>query len=208
MNPTSILTAGAGGLDRRDAATGTGLWAFMAMATSLFSLFVTAYVLRMEGSDWSAIGMPWQLWLSTVLLAAGSVTLQQAANAARAANRVEARLLFYSGGACALAFLAVQLWAWQVLLAMRVMPVGNPAGSFFYMLTALHGLHVLGGLIGWSMTARLIQRGDSPGDLAHVARTMALCARYWHFLLLVWVVLFATFSGVTPAVVRFICGTP
>jgi cytochrome c oxidase subunit 3 len=208
MNSTSILNAGAGGLDRRDAATGTGLWAFMGMVTSLFFLFVTAYVLRMEGSDWSAIGMPWQLWLSTVLLAAGSVTLQQAAMAARDANRAEARLLFYCGGVCALSFLAVQLWAWEVLLSMRVMPVGNPAGSFFYMLTALHGLHVVGGLIGWGITARVMRRSDSPGDTAHVARTIALCARYWHFLLFLWVVLFATFAGVTPAVVRFICGTP
>lgn len=207
MNAIS-LSHTADGMDRRDAATGTGLWMFMLVASSLFSLFIAAYVLRMDGSDWSAIGMPWQLWLSTVLLSAGSLMLQQAAVAARHAQRVEARVLFYAGGACALAFLAVQLWAWQVLLGMRVMPVGNPAGSFFYMLTALHGLHVLGGLAGWGMTARLIRGNDAPGDAAHIARRIALCARYWHFLLLVWVMLFATFAGVTPAVIRFICGTP
>jgi cytochrome c oxidase subunit 3 len=107
-----------------------------------------------------------------------------------------------------LAFLAAQLWAWQVLLAMRVMPVGNPAGSFFYLLTTIHGLHVAGGLAGWSVTARLVWSEDRGRDPAHIARFIALCARYWHFLLLVWGVLFATMSGLTPELVRFICGTP
>lgn len=204
MNTTSILNAGPGTLVRRDAAVGTGLWLFMGVASALFSLFIAAYLMRMESGDWSAIGMPWQLWLSTGLLVAGSVMLQQAAVAARLLQRDQARALFLAGGACALAFLVAQLWAWQALLAMQVKPVGNPAGSFFYLLTMLHGLHVVGGLIGWSVTARLVWHG---GDASHIARFITLCARYWHFLLAVWVVLFATLAGVTPEVVRFICGT-
>jgi cytochrome c oxidase subunit 3 len=207
MNTTSMMNVGAGGLSRRDAAVGTGLWLFMLMATALFSLFIAAYLMRMDGSDWSAIGLPWQLWLSTVLLVAGSMALQQAAIAARHGELDQARTMFLSGGACALAFLAAQLWAWQVLLTMRVMPVGNPAGSFFYLLTTIHGLHVLGGLVGWALTSRLVWSNDSPRDLAHIARIIALCARYWHFLLMVWVVLFSTLSGLTPELVRFICGT-
>jgi cytochrome c oxidase subunit 3 len=207
MNTTSIFNVGAGGPDRRDAAVGTGLWLFMLVATTLFTLFIAAYVMRMDGSDWSAIGMPWQLWLSTVLLVAGSVALQQAAIAARHADWEQARAMFLSGGACALAFLAVQLWAWQVLLTMRVMLVGNPAGSFFYLLTTMHGLHVVGGLVGWAVTARLVWDGGPRRDSAHIARFIALCARYWHFLLLVWVVVFSTLSGLTPELVRFICGT-
>jgi cytochrome c oxidase subunit 3 len=205
---SSTFNIGSEGLARRDAAMGTGIWLLMFVATALFSLFIAAYLMRMDTPDWSAIGMPWQLWLSTTLLIAGSVALQQAAISARRSDWEGARVMFLAGGACALAFLAAQLWAWQVLLAMRVMPVGNPAGSFFYLLTTIHGLHVAGGLAGWSVTARLVWSEDRGRDAAHIARFIALCARYWHFLLLVWGVLFATMSGLTPELVRFICGTP
>jgi cytochrome c oxidase subunit 3 len=210
MNTATLMDGRAHGVARRDAAVGTGLWLFMVAATALFSLFIAAYVMRMDSADWSVIGMPWQLWLSTVLLVAGSVALQQAAIAARHMDWDQVRTTFLASGAFAVAFLVVQLWAWNVLLAMRVMPVGNPAGSFFYLLTTIHGLHVAGGLVGWGVTARLVWSGEPPRDLvqsAHVARLVALCARYWHFLLMVWLVLFSTLSGLTPDLVAYICGT-
>jgi cytochrome c oxidase subunit 3 len=81
--------------------------------------------------------------------------------------------------------------------------VGNPAASFFYLLTAMHGLHVIGGLVGWTVTARGALRG---GGTARVAELIALCARYWHFLLAVWIVLFAAVGWLTPELVRLICG--
>lgn len=189
--------------DRRAASTGIGLWAFMGVATALFSLFTLAYAMRMDSGDWSPIAMPWQLWLSTGLLVAGSACLQRAASAARGDHPAAARTLLGAGGACALAFLGVQLWAWQVLQAAQVMPAGNPAASFFYLLTAMHGLHVIGGLAGWAVTARGAGRAACPA----FAWRVALCARYWHFLLAVWVVLFATLGWLTPEVVRWICGT-
>jgi cytochrome c oxidase subunit 3 len=103
-----------------------------------------------------------------------------------------------------MAFLGSQLWAWQTLLDARVMLAGNPAASFFYVLTALHGLHVIGGLVAWGATA---QAAASPAaEPRRLALTIALCARYWHFLFVVWVVLFAALGWLTPEFVRFICG--
>jgi cytochrome c oxidase subunit 3 len=148
--------------------------------------------------------MPQQLWLSSALLVAGSVLLQRASAAARATSWVTAQRLMLAGGVSAMAFVGVQLWAWQVQLAAHVVLAGNPAASFFYVLTALHGLHVLGGLIAWAATVPTV--GPRPDDPAGVARRVALCARYWHFLLAVWVVLFAALGWLTPDVVRFICG--
>ena len=224
--------------ERHDAAAAVaavriGLWVFMGVASALFSLFIAAYVMRMDASDWSVIAMPWQLWLSTALLVAGSAALQQASGAARLAHWPQARALLLAGGACALVFLAVQLWAWRALLAIHVGPAGNPAASFFYLLTAMHGLHVAGGLAAWAVTTRRFLRdGDAaaqspPGrpkatgaplggsevhEVTSVGATspawrIALCARYWHFLLALWLLLFATLGGLTPEVVRFICGT-
>ncbi|NOV24568.1 bb3-type cytochrome oxidase subunit III [Cupriavidus necator] len=178
-----------------------GLWVFMGVVSSLFALFLTAYALRMDSPDWHRIGLPWQVWLSTALLAAGSVSMAVASHAARRGEMAMARRALRLGGLGAAGFVASQLWAWQALGAMQVMPAGNPAGSFFYLLTAMHGLHVLGGLAGWgvAMSAR--------GSGATAVLRMQLCARYWHFLLAVWVVLLAALGWLTPELVRYICGT-
>ncbi|WP_234815024.1 bb3-type cytochrome oxidase subunit III [Noviherbaspirillum denitrificans] len=188
------------GVTEREPA-GVALWFFIAVATSLFSLFIAAYVMRMDGADWSVIAMPWQLWLSTALLIAGSICLQLASAFGHRKRWNGAHVLLLAGGACAFSFLAVQLWAWQVLLDNRVVPVGNPASSFFYLLTAMHGLHVAGGLVGWGITVSGFHRA------VPTEWRMALCARYWHFLLAVWLVLFAALGWLTPEVVRIICGT-
>lgn len=217
MNITAILKAPADGRSdahpsgtsgwyrrRRFTASGIGLWVFMGVATALFSLFIAAYTMRMDGTDWSPIAIPWQLWLSTALLFAGSAMLQRAKTLAHHTEWKQARLLLMIGGMCAFAFLCVQLWAWQALLTMRIMPAGNPAASFFYLLTAMHGLHVIGGLVGWGWTMQSAGHGAEP---VRMPGRIGLCARYWHFLLAVWLVLFATVGWLTPDLVRLICGT-
>ena len=188
--------------DAHASAASIGLWVFMGVATVLFSLFTMAYVMRMDSSDAVTLELPWQLWLSSSLLVAGSATLFRAARAARRAELLRTRRLLTAGGLFAFAFLGVHLWAWQVLWAAQVMPSGNPAGSFFYLLTAMHGLHLAGGLVGWAWTARFAWR--EPGAAAW---RVALCARYWHFMLAVWLGLFALLGWVTPEVARFICGS-
>lgn len=84
------------------------------------------------------------------------------------------------------------------MLGARVSFIGNPAGSFFFVLTALHALHVAGGLIAWAW----VQRSPQPA-----AWRIALCARYWHFLLLVWIALFGMLSFIDPQIAARICGT-
>lgn len=178
-----------------------GLWIFMGVVTVLFALFLTAYAMRMDSPDWQRIALPWQVWLSTALLTAGSVAMQAAVRLARAGRMAGARRALRLGGLGAAAFVASQLWAWQALHAVHVGPASNPAGSFFYLLTAMHGLHVLGGLAGWAFASRF--RGSGEGAVLR----MVLCARYWHFLLAVWVVLLAALGWLTPEIVRYVCGT-
>jgi cytochrome c oxidase subunit 3 len=184
-----------------DAPASIGLWVFMGVVTVLFALFLTAYAMRMDSPDWQPIALPWQVWLSTALLAAGSVSMQAAVGLARAGRMAGARRALRLGGLGAAAFVASQLWAWHALQAIHVGPANNPAGSFFYLLTAMHGLHVLGGLAGWAFAAGF--RGSGEGAVLR----MALCARYWHFLLAVWAVLLAALGWLTPEIVRYICGT-
>ncbi len=169
--------------------TSVALWFFIAVASSLFLLFSAAYVMRMNGNDWSMIDLPWQLWLSTGLLTLTSVLLA-------AANKTKNPYPLMASWGSAVLFLFAQLWVWKVLQASHITASGNPAASFFYLLTAMHGLHVLGGLVALFITIR------TPSALR-----IKLCARYWHFLLIVWLVLFAMLSGLTPHLVRIICGT-
>lgn len=191
MNASATLELGAPTW-RRSQATGIGLWVFIAVASTLFALFLTAYAMRMlDAPDWSPIAMPWQLWLSTLWLVAGSLSLHTASRH----SGTRARRLLQVGGACALAFVLTQWSAWQALQQARVALAGNPAASFFYLLTALHGLHVIGGLVAWGLT---LHDGQ--------AWRIALCARYWHFLLVLWLLLFAALGWLTPEIVAFICG--
>ncbi|AMP10488.1 cytochrome c oxidase subunit III family protein [Collimonas arenae] len=211
MNQAAILKVPAVGYgksgpgfqgDRRGAAISVALWLFIGVATALFLLFIAAYVMRMDASDWSPLAMPWQLWLSSALLALASVLLQLAARAASVLLLQRARTRLLAAGMCGCAFLIVQWWGWLALQAIHVTTTGNPAGSFFYLLTAMHGLHVAGGLVAWGITAAGARRQDA-GRLAWQIR---LCARYWHFLLAVWLLLFAVLGWLTPDVVRMVCG--
>ncbi len=194
----------------RARAIGVGLWVFIGVASTLFALFVAAYVMRIASSDGAPLALPWQLWLSTSLLVAASAAMQACSAAARRARWARARSLWRVGGIGALAFLAAQGWAWQVLQAAQVTVAGNPAASFFYLLTAMHGLHVLGGLVAWATAAQAFPRpgATSSDSVDPAAWRLVLCARYWHFLLAVWLVLLGVMAGVTPELARVICGVP
>ena len=170
------------------AAPKTGLRWFLAVVTMVFTLFIAAYAERMELSDWHALPLPALLWLNTVLLIFSSVALQKARNAAIRGQIDGMKTGLLAGGIFVFAFLAGQLIAWQQLVASGFYAAANPANAFFYLVTALHGLHLIGGLVAWGRTmARM--RGDF--DIVLVRRSVDLCADYWHFMLLIWLVLFA-----------------
>ncbi len=164
-----------------------GLGVFLAVATSLFALSISAYLMRMEGADWRPLAQPMVLWFNTAVLIFGSVFFQRACNAAKSGQVGGVRLGLLAGGAFTLVFLAGQLWAWQQLNAAGYYLTTNPANAFFYLLTALHGLHLLGGLWVWAKTTVKVQRGAAVHE---VRLSVELCTVYWHFLLVVWLVLF------------------
>ena len=165
-----------------------GLGAFLAVATSLFALSISAYFMRMHLADWSPLPEPRVLWLNTALLILGGIFFQRARNAAQRGQIDGVRVGLLAGGAFTFAFLVGQLWAWQQLNAAGYFLTTNPANAFFYMLTALHGLHLLGGLWVWGTAVAKVRRGVGVGK---VRLSVELCTVYWHFLLAVWLVLFA-----------------
>jgi cytochrome c oxidase subunit III len=164
-----------------------GLGVFLAVAGSLFALFTSAYFMRMHMGDWHHLPVPRLLWLNTGVLVASSVALQWAQGAARRGQLDGVKAGLLGGALTALLFLAGQLLAWRQLAAEGHFVASGPASSFFYLLTAVHGLHLLGGLVALGRTVGKVWRGDGPDQ---VRLSVELCATYWHFLLLVWLVLF------------------
>lgn len=170
-----------------------GLRMFLAVVTVLFSLLIMAYGSRMEFEDWRPAPQLSLLWLNTAMLVLSSVAMQWAKIAARRGEMNGVTTGLIAGGVFAVAFLGGQIWAWRQLDMVPAFDITNPAIGFFYLITALHGLHLLGGLVAWAMTIAKLWRGS---DVARVRLSVGLCVVYWHFLLVVWLVLFGLlFSG-------------
>lgn len=165
-----------------------GLLSFIAVVTSLFALFLSAYMMRMKFADWSPVSEPNILWLNTVILALASAAFQLTRGAARRSQSLTVKVGLIVGGVCTILFLAGQLVAWGQLNAGGFFMAGNPANSFFYVLTALHGLHLIGGMWVWGRTTLRMMTG---ADAQSIRLSVELCTVYWHYLLLVWIGLFA-----------------
>ncbi len=164
------------------------LGAFMAVVTSLFGLFFSAYAQRMELNDWVRLDDPGILWVNTVLLVLASIAMNQAIRAARRDDTAATRKAWVVAGVLSFAFLAGQVLAWNGLHETGLVMGRDPASAFFYLLTAIHGLHIVGGLWVWGRTAGRLRAASEVGE---IRTSIELCAVYWHFMLLVWIFLFA-----------------
>ena len=166
-----------------------GLRVLLAVIGVLFTILIVAYSERMTfGGDWRPLPEPWLLWLNTAVLVLSSAGLQWARVCAGRGRMDGVRKGLFAGGVSAFAFLAGQLLAYRELVDLGYYASTNPANAFFYLITALHGLHLMGGLVAWGRTTDKVRRGV---EVAKVRLSVELCATYWHFLLLVWLVLFA-----------------
>jgi cytochrome c oxidase subunit 3 len=171
-----------------------GLGVFLAVASSLFALFISAYSMRMALVDWRTLPVPKLLWFNTGVLILSSVALQWSYVAVRRHDAEGVMVGLLAGGAAGVIFLAGQLLAWQQLRAAGYFVASNPANSFFYLLTAVHGLHLAGGLVALGRTSAKVWRS---AEIADASLSVELCAIYWHFLLLVWLVLLGLLTGWT-----------
>jgi cytochrome c oxidase subunit 3 len=164
-----------------------GLRVFLTVATVVFSLVFIAYADRMTFPDWRPLPEPWLLWLNTAILILSSFALQKARSAAEQGRVEVIKSGLLAAGVLAFAFLAGQLVVWQQLVALGYFAAANPANAFFYVVTALHGLHLLGGLVAWGRTSAKVWHAR---DVAEVHLSVELCAVYWHFLLIIWLAMF------------------
>ena len=171
-----------------------GTWVAMASILMLFTALSSAYIVRAaSSSDWQPLAMPRILLLSSALLLVSSVTLESARRKLKhaASNAYRSRLLLTV--VLGVGFLVSQLIAWRQLAKQGVYIASNPHSSFFYLFTAAHGVHLLGGL---TALGYLSLRSRAPlEDKSALAKSKAQAKAdavtiYWHFMDFLWLYLF------------------
>jgi cytochrome c oxidase subunit 3 len=168
----------------------------------LFTLLTIAYAERMVDESWRPAPPLRLLWLNTGMLVLASAAFQWAKigvdravssplSRPRAMKQVKWGLI--AAGVFGSAFLGGQMVAWWQLNSMPSFDITHPAVAFFCLITGLHALHMLGGLVAWGGAAA---RANEVVDFSRLRQSVRLCAIYWHYLLAVWLVLFGLlFSG-------------
>ena len=150
-----------------------------------FMALTSSYIVRKgAGIDWQRFIVPRILWFNTAILLISSVTLSRSRRDCCATTREGFRHWWYVTTALGLLFLVGQLIAWRQLAAAGVFLATNPSSSFFYVLTAAHGLHILGGL------GALLSVAFHKGRRITQATSPNIVAMYWHFMDGLWVFLF------------------
>ena len=165
-----------------------GVRTIMVVSTVIFSLFVVSYSDRMLVHDWRSLSEPWLLWVNTIILIFTSFVFHKTKVLSDKNEFEKAKNYLLIVGFLTFAFITGQLLVWQYYVNLGQYASTNPANAFFYLFTALHGVHVLGGLFFWGRaTTKLFTKNFS---VLKIKQAIELCAIYWHFLLIVWFILF------------------
>ena len=164
------------------------LLTLLAVVTSFFALILSAYSLRMELGDWVPMTEPQLLWTNTAMLILASIAFQWTRNGAVKGRTSRLKPGLIAAGLLTTAFVAGQFVAWQQLQADGQFLTNNPSNAFFYFLTGAHAVHILGGMYVWARATTRVLLGTAEGGA--IRRSIELCTIYWHFLLLVWLILF------------------
>ncbi len=168
----------------------TAIWVFLFAVTMMFAAFSSALIVRKGSSmDWQGFTLPSILYFNTLLLAASSGTLEVARRRVekymtglRLSSEHPARWLYITLG-LGLLFVVGQYIAWRQLRAQGLYLATNPSSSFFYLLTAVHAIHVLGGL------GALLYVISKLNKTTLRRNTIVATSRYWHFMGVLWIYL-------------------
>ena len=169
------------------------MWVGLGSVLVMFAVLMLVFLLRARRADnWQPVIFPQLFWFSTAVLMASSATLEAARGSLkRDRRRAYIRRLLLTG-LLGLAFLALQLLAWQQLAARGFYLTGNPHSAFFYLLTGAHGVHLLGGILALAVLLVWERREGSEAYTPVKRRTGAdVTALYWHFMGGLWLCLFS-----------------
>lgn len=163
------------------------LWLFIITVVMIFAALTSAYIVRQAEGNWLSFELPIELWITTGIILVSSATMQWAYIAAKRDEIAQVKTALSITTILGVAFLIGQVYSWGVLVDHNVFFVGNPSGSFLYVLTGLHGLHLVSGII--FLIIVLISTLRFKVHAKNLTQ-IQMCATYWHFLDVLWIYLF------------------
>jgi cytochrome c oxidase subunit III len=164
-----------------------GMWLFMVTVFMVFAALSSAYIVRRAEGNWAFFEMPALFWINTVVILISSATLHWAYISAKRDNLESVKIATIITTILGIGFMAGQYLAWSELVKNSIHLVGNPSGSFVYIISGLHGAHVLGGVIYLLILLNSTQKGKVHSKSLN---QIEMCATYWHFLGGLWLYLF------------------
>jgi len=164
-----------------------GMWLFMASVMMLFMSLTSAYIVRQAEGNWVFFELPSLLYVTSVIIVLSSISMQLGYVWAKRDNAVTTKIMLLITSALGIAFLVGQFFGWKQLVENSIYLVGNPSGSFLYILTGLHGLHIISAVIFLLIMLNASFKGKvHSGNMIK----MEMCTTYWHFLGGLWLYLF------------------
>jgi cytochrome c oxidase subunit III len=165
-------------------AASLALWVVIVTVTMLFAGFISAYLIRRTSADWIPIYSPTLLVINTITIIASSLALQFTQS--KQQNSRSFSVWMTTGIGLGITFVAGQIQAWRGLAASGIFLSSSPHGSFFFMLSAVHAVHVVGGVAALLYALR---RSVVAG-MERAARLSTAAIVYWHFVTGVWIALY------------------
>lgn len=166
------------------------LWLAIIAIIMMFSGLTSAYIIRAKGGNWLRFELPDTFYLSSIIILISSITIYLAQKSIQKNNHSKTSLYLLITLILGIAFSISQFSGWKELYQNGIVYAGkysNPAGSFLYLLTALHLLHLAGGMIGLIITTikTLLKKYSAENYLG-----IELISIYWHFMDALWIFLF------------------
>jgi len=163
------------------------MWLFIGSVVMLFAALTSAYIVRQAEGNWLFFELPGLFTTSTIVILLSSISMQWAYWSAKKDNLEMVKILVTITSVLGLAFLVLQFEGWKELVANQVYLVGNPSGSFLYIITGLHGLHLISAII--FLLILLVATYRYKVHSRNLTK-MEMCTTYWHFLGGLWLYLF------------------
>lgn len=197
----------------KEIAASTALKFFLAVITVIFLLFTITFLQRTQSFDFQALsGEPWLpftnaniLWQNTTYLLLASISIILAKKFTEQQSLYAIIVSLTATALFTLLFISGQIQVWQQLNQSGFYITTNPANSYYFLLTGVHALHIIGGVLVFMRCIVLFAFNLSYQQLAS---RLKLCARYWHYLFFIWLFLFflLTSDADTFKTIALFCG--
>ncbi len=164
------------------------LYTSFASITMMFAAFTSAYIVKQAGGNWLEFAIPTQFYISTAAILISSVVLHLSLKGFKQGNQNRHKYGMIAGTILGIVFIAMQCSGWMTLVDNGIYLKGNASGSFFYLITLVHALHIIGGIAALFVALYHTFTLKFEATPQRILR-YELTVHYWHFVDVLWIYL-------------------